>query len=126
VLKGLLAGGITMGVAAVFPESLVLPLFVGILGLLAGVYPGVSMALSMEGRPGLQWTAALAVVALALVGLWVSPLFLAAAWLLLGLWSLLHRLTGLAEGLPEGYAVFALSYSVVMAGFVVYVWAVGG
>ncbi len=44
MLKGLLAGGVTMGVAAVFPEALVFPFFAAVLGLVAGVGPGMAMA----------------------------------------------------------------------------------
>lgn len=125
MLKGLLAGGITLGVAAVFPEALVLAFFLAVLGLVVGVYPGIAMAEPVKGRPALEWTAAVAFLGLGLVGLWVSPLFLAGAWLLHGLWSLLHRFTGLGDGAPGGYPDFCLSFDLVMGGFVAYMWAVG-
>ena len=125
MLKGLLAGGITVGVAAVFPEALVFPFFAVVLGLVAGVYPGIALAEPTKGRPALEWTAAVAFLGLGLVGLWISPLFLAGAWLLHGLWSLLHRFTGLGDGVPEGYPDFCFSYDLVIAGFVAYMWAVG-
>ncbi len=43
MLKGLLAGGITLGIAAVFPEPLVLPFFAVVMGLTVGVGPGLAM-----------------------------------------------------------------------------------
>jgi len=125
VFKGLLAGGITMGIAAVFPEALVFPFFAAVLGLTAGVYPGIAMADPMKGRPALQWTAAGTFLGLGLVGLWISPLLLAVAWLLHGLWSLLHRFTGLGDGVPDGYPGFCVSFDLVMAGFVAFMWAAG-
>ena len=54
VLMGFLAGGITMGVAAVFPEELSFAFFAVVLGLAAGVYPGFAMANSEAGRPLIQ------------------------------------------------------------------------
>ena len=125
MFKGLLAGGITTGIAAVFPETLVYPFFAAVLGLFLGVYPGIAMLDPLEARPGLQWTVAVCILVLGLVGLWSSPVLLAAAWLLHGAWSLLHRFTGVGEGVPEGYPRFVFSYALVAAGFVTYMAAVG-
>jgi len=125
VLKGLLAGGITMGVAAVFPEELSLAFFAVVLGLAAGVYPGFAMANPEAGRPLLQWVAAVVFVSLGMVGLWVSPLILAAAWVLHAIWDFLHHITALGDGVPEGYPAFCISYDLLLAGFVAYMWAAG-
>ena len=125
VLKGLLAGGLTTGIAAIFPEPLVLPLFAAVLGLLAGVYPGIALADPVDRRGGLQWVVALGTLGMALVGLWATPLLLAAAWVLHGGWALAHRFNRMGEGVPEGLPGFSLSFSLVMASVVVYMWAAG-
>jgi hypothetical protein len=125
VLFGLLAGGITMGVAAFFPEDLSYTFFAVVLGLAAGVYPGLAMADSQNGRPLLQWIAAVAFISLGMVGLWYSPLILAGAWVLHAFWDLLHHITSLGDGIPEGYPGFCLSYDLLLAGFVAYMWAAG-
>ena len=125
MLLGLLAGGITMGVAAVFPEALVFPFFAVVLGVAAGVYPGIAMTNPEEGHPALEWIMALGFVAVGMVGLWVSPVFLALAWVLHGFWGLLHHFTALGDGVPGAYPGFCLSYDLVIAGFVAYMWAVG-
>jgi len=125
VLKGLLAAGITMGVAAVFPQTLVFPFYATVLGLVVGVLPGIAMADKEDGRPGVQWVAAVLLVGLGLLGLWFSPLLLAGAWVLHGLWALLHGFTGLGDGVPEGYPGFCFSYGLVTASFVAYMWAAG-
>lgn len=125
MLKGLLAGGITMGIAAVFPEALVLSFFVAVLGLTSGVYPGLAMTDHINGRPGLEWAAAITLVCLGLVGLWISPLFLAGAWLLHWVWSAAHYFTALGDGFPGGFPEFCLLFDLVIAGFVGYVGVVG-
>ncbi len=125
MLKGLLAGGITLGIAAVFPEPLVFPFFAVILGLMAGVGPGLAMRGPGEGRPSLQWIAAFFFVGMGLVGLWVTPLLLAGAWLLHGIWSFLHQITGLRDDASEEFFRFSLTFDLVVAGFLAYMWAVG-
>ena len=125
MLKGLLAGGITLGIAAVFPEPLVFPFFAVILGLMAGVGPGLAMRGPGEGRPTLQRIAAFFFVGMGLVGLWVTPLLLAGAWLLHGIWSFLHQITGLGDDASEEFFRFSLTFDLVVAGFLAYMWAVG-
>jgi hypothetical protein len=122
---GLLAAGITMGIAAVFPPPLVFPLLAAFLGLVVGLYPGLAMATPEEGRSGVKWTVAVLLLLLGLTGLWMSPLLLAAAWLLHGMWSLLHRVTHLGDGVPEEVSGACLSYALVMAAFATYMWGAG-
>ncbi len=122
MLKGLLAGGITMGVAAVFPEAVVYPFFAAVLGLFAGVFPGIAMADPMEGRPGLHWAVAVTILIIGLAGLWGSALLLAGAWVLLALWAVLNRGDGLGKGVPEGLPGFTVAFSLVIAAFVAFMW----
>jgi hypothetical protein len=124
VLKGLLASGVTLSVAAVFPQHLVLPLLLAVMGLMSGAFPGSAMV-SEGGRPTLQWAAAVALVGLGAVGLWLSPLYLAGAWLLHCSWSLLHQVTSLGDGVAEGLPPFSSTFGLVMAGFVAYLWLAG-
>ena len=92
------------------------------MGLIAGVYPGMAMADPQGGRQALQWVVALFLTALALTGLWASPVFLAWAFFLHSGWSFLHQFTALGDGDPEGYPGFCFTYDLVLAGFVVFVW----
>ncbi|MGD2120664.1 MAG: hypothetical protein PVJ76_02920 [Gemmatimonadota bacterium] len=123
MLKGLLAAGITLGVAAVFPEPLAFSFFAGVLGLVVGVYPGMAMASPDGDSAGPQWAVAVVLLGLGLLGLWHSPLLLSAAWLLHAFWSFLKRFTALGDEIPEGYPAFCLSFDLVMAAFVAYMWA---
>jgi hypothetical protein len=125
VLKGLLAGGITLGVAAMFPEPLVFTFLTVILGLILGVYPGMAMANPEVGRPVLHWGVAVLITAVALAGITTSPLFLAGSFLLHGVWSLLHKFTALGDGVPEGFPGFSATYDLVLAGFSLFVWSAG-
>ncbi|MBT8396771.1 MAG: hypothetical protein HKO65_16185 [Gemmatimonadetes bacterium] len=120
MLKGLLAAGVTLGIAAVFPEPLAFPFFAAVLGLVVGVYPGIAMALGEAGNPVSQWVVAVAILALGLLGLWQAPILLAGAFLFHAVWSVMHRITGLADGVTEGYPSFCVSFDLVMAAFVAY------
>lgn len=125
MLKGLLAGGITLGIAAVFPEPLVFTFLAVVLALLLGVYPGMAMANPEEGRPALQWGVALLLAALVSAGIWTSPLFLTGAFLLHCAWSLLHVFTAVGDGVPEGFPEFSVTYDLVLAGFTAFMWSSG-
>jgi hypothetical protein len=125
VLKGLLAGGITLGVAAVFPEPLVFTFLAVVLGMLLGAYPGMAMANPEAGKPALEWAVALLIAATALAGLWASPLLLTGAFLLHCAWSFLHRFTALGDGVSEAFPGFSLTYDLVLAGFSIFVWSAG-
>ena len=125
MLKGLLAGGITMGVAAVFPEALVFPFFAAVLGLWAGVGPGMAMA-DPTASSGIQWLVAILIVSTGLVGLWISTLLLAGSWVFMGLWSFLLPRTISRDAVPEGYPGFAAAYALVVASFIAYMWAAVG
>lgn len=125
MLKGLLTGGITLGIAAVFPQPLVLPFFGAVLGLTVGVGPGIAMGNPEMERVGVEWMAALFFFGLGMVGLWLSPLLLAVALGLHSLWNLLRQFTALGDGQPETYSRFCVTFDLVLAGFVAYIWAVG-
>lgn len=122
MLKGLLAGGITLGIAAVFPEHLAFPFFAAVLGLVVGVYPGLAMANPEVESSALQWVVAVGILGLGLLGLWYSALLLSVAWLLHALWSFLKGFTALGDGIPEGYPSFCVSFDLVIAAFVAYMW----
>lgn len=124
MLKGMLAGGITLGVAAVFPQPLAFSFFSVVLALMAGVEPGMAMGMGEDARPGVRWFAAIIFVGIALLGLAKTPLLIACAWLLHWIWQLLHQVTALGDGVPEGFSRFSLTFDLVVGGFVVYLWAV--
>lgn len=125
MLKGLLVGGVTLGLAALVPEPLVFPFLAVILGLILGVYPGMGMAIPEAGRPSLQWGVTFLLAATGIAGLWVSPVFLACAFFSHCLWSLVLEFTLLGSGIPQGFRRFSTTYDLVLAGFSIFVWAAG-
>jgi hypothetical protein len=125
LLKGLLAGGITLGAAALFPETLVFPFLAVVLGLMLGVYPGVGMARPEDGHPNLQWAVAVLLGGAGLAGLWVSPVLLAGAFFSHFLWSLALEVTVLGSAVPSGFRRFSMTYDLVLGGFSIFVWVVG-
>ena len=125
MLKGLLVGGITLGVAAVFPEALVFPFLAVVLGVMAGAYPGMAMADPRSGSVPAHWAVAVLLTTLGLAGLWISPALLGLAFLLHCLWSFLLRSTALGDWMTEGFPSFSIPFDLVLAGFALYVWSAG-
>ena len=126
MLKGLLVGGLTLGVAAVFPEILVFPFLAVVLGVMSGAYPGMAMADPQAGSSPLHWFVAVVLATLGLAGLWTSPVLLGVAFLLHCLWSFLHHATAYGDGFPDGFPAFSIPFDLVLAGFALYVWSAGG
>lgn len=122
MLKGLLAGSITMGVAAVFPEGLVFPVYASVLGIVAGLGPGMAMA-SQNSNAAPQWVETVVVMAVGLVGLWIDPFLLVLALVFQAFWCLFWPRTVHPDDVPEGLPAFMFSYALVSAAFVAYVGA---
>jgi hypothetical protein len=112
-----LAGGILFGVigwASFIPDPLAF--HTAALALIAGIYGGFAFA---DGRIGivlLEGAALTAFVVLALLGLWVAPVFLGAGIALHGLWDLAHRPGGISTRLPRWYPAFCAIWDFVFAG----------
>ena len=61
-----------------------------------------------------------------MVGLWISTLLLAGAWVAFGIWSLFLPRTISRDAVPEGYPGFVAAYAFVAASFIAYMWAAVG
>ena len=87
-----------------------------LLTLIASVYIGFAL---QSGRPyevGLEIATAAAFVALALIGLWLSPWFIILGLALHGLWDFLHH-SVIRTPMPRWYIPLCMIYDVSIAGF---------
>lgn len=122
MIRGVLLAGLTVLVALWLPEDLVYPLFAVLLAFAAAVYVGAAMQDSSRGERRLQWLVALGFTAVGVLGLWLSPLFLVAGWVLHMIWDGLHHLEKLETRVAAGYALTCLVYDLMVGGFVLYWW----
>lgn len=86
------------------------------LALIAAIYLGFAF---LDGRVSvvvLELTAAGSFIALALLGLWSAPAFIAVGLILHGFWDLAHRPRGIPTRLPSWYPAFCAAYDFVFAG----------
>jgi hypothetical protein len=112
-----LAGGIVFGLvgwASWIPDPIAF--HTAALALIAGIYGGFAFA---DGRVGiilLEGTALTAFAVLALMGLWVAPVFVGVGLVLHGVWDLAHRPRGIPTRLPRWYPAFCATWDFVFAG----------
>lgn len=116
-LKGTLLAALTVGTALLLPEPAVVPFLALLLVFAAAVYVGFAELDPGGGRRRLQWAVALAFVAVALLGLQLSPWFLAAGWILHAGWDLLHHRGTVPTRTSAWYPGACLAYDLVVGGF---------
>ncbi|HBG75152.1 MAG: hypothetical protein A2X25_13110 [Chloroflexi bacterium GWB2_49_20] len=125
-LRGLIIGIVgavaTVMIASLLPKPMALELLSIVLGGIAFVYFGFVL---MDGRKRemfIEFGNIGLTIALALLGLWVAPYWLAAGYLAHGLWDALHHPRGIQTNIPRWYIPFCLTYDWVVAGFILLWW----
>lgn len=86
------------------------------LAVIGAIYAGFAFS---DGRLSiviLELSVGTAFIVLALLGLWWSPVFIAAGLILHGIWDLLHRPRGVTTKLPIWYPPFCAAFDFVFAG----------
>ena len=86
------------------------------LAMIGAIYLGFAFS---DGRLSiviLELSVGTAFVVLALLGLWVAPVFIAIGLILHGCWDLAHRPRGITTKLPAWYPPFCAAYDFVFAG----------
>jgi hypothetical protein len=86
------------------------------LAVIGAIYLGFAFA---DGRPSiviLEMGVATGFLALAFLGLWLAPTFVAAGLVLHGFWDLGHRPGGIKTKLPSWYPPFCAAFDFVFAG----------
>ncbi len=118
ISKAILLAAVTIAAALLVPREHVYDLLAILLAAAAGVYVGFGLADESANESRLQWAVAFFFAGLAFLGLWLSPLLLAAGWLLHAGWDWLHHVERMRTRAPGGYPVLCAVYDVVVGGFV--------
>ncbi|MGE5443753.1 MAG: DUF6010 family protein [Ignavibacteriales bacterium] len=87
-----------------------------ILAMIGAIYMGFAF---LDGRVSiviLELSLATGFIVLALLGLWLAPVFIAVGLILHGFWDLAHRPRGITTKLPSWYPPFCAAYDFVFAG----------
>src|SRR5215471_2567676 len=90
------------------------------LAMIAAIYLGFAFS---DGRPSiviLELCVGTVFIVLALLGLWLAPIFIAAGLILHGFWDLAHRPSVVTTKLPRWYPPFCAAYDFVLAGVFLY------
>lgn len=124
-VRGILLAGVTLAVVSVLPPERGIDLLALLLAFAAAVYVGVAEAEPDRSERHLQWLVALGFVALALLGLWKSPLALAGGWLLHAAWDWRHHRRRPLRAAPW-YPPSCFAYDLVIAAFLCVWWYLGG
>ena len=116
VLAGIASGGLTALIAwsSIIPDPLAFHSVA--LAIIGAIYLGFAFS---DGRLSimlLELSVGTGFVVLALLGLWVAPVFLAIGLILHACWDLAHRPRGVTTRLPAWYPPFCAAYDFVFAG----------
>jgi hypothetical protein len=116
VAAGIASGAVTALIAwsSVIPDPLAFHSVA--LAVIGAIYLGFALS---DGRLPiviLELSVGTAFVVLALLGLWLAPVFVAVGLILHGFWDLAHRPRGITTKLPAWYPPFCAAYDFVFAG----------
>jgi hypothetical protein len=116
IVIGLLGGALTALIAwsPIIPDPLAFHTVS--LVMIGAIYMGFAFA---DGRPSiviLELTVATVFIVLALLGLWVAPLFIGVGLILHGFWDLAHSPRGIKTKLPAWYPAFCAAFDFLFAG----------
>lgn len=120
IIVGLLGGVLTALIAwsPIIPDPIAFHTVS--LAMIGAIYMGFAFA---DGRPAimiLELSVATGFITLALLGLWVAPMFIAAGLVLHGIWDLLHSPRGVKTKLPAWYPPFCAAFDFLFAGIFLY------
>lgn len=116
IIAGIASGGLTALIAwsSFIPDPLAFHSVA--LAIIGAIYLGFALS---DGRLSimlLELSVGTGFVVLALLGLWLAPMFIAIGLILHGFWDLAHRPRGVTTKLPAWYPPFCAAYDFVFAG----------
>lgn len=116
LIVGVTSGALTALIAwsPMIPDSLA---FHSVsLAVIGAIYVGFGLADGRVSIAVLELSVATAFLVLALLGLWLAPVFVAVGLVLHGFWDLAHRPRGITTKLPSWYPPFCAAFDFVFAG----------
>ncbi len=118
---GLVFALLTISFLLMFPKQKTLELLVVILTIIASIYLGFALSDGRRREIIIEISAMIFFLALAVMGMWISPYFLIAGYLLHGLWDIIHNPGIIQTEVVEWYKVLCMVYDWIMAVFIL-VW----
>ena len=88
---GIVFSLLTISFLLMFPKQKTLELLVVILTIIASIYLGFALSDGRRKEIIIEISAMIFFIALAVLGMWISPYFLIAGYLLHGLWDIIHN-----------------------------------
>ncbi|NJD77827.1 MAG: hypothetical protein FIB08_12155 [Candidatus Methanoperedens sp.] len=112
---------LTIAFLLMLPKQKALEMLVIILTAIASIYLGFALSDGRRREIIIEISAMTFFIALAVLGIWISPYFLIAGYLLHGLWDIIHSPGIIQTEVVEWYKVLCMVYDWIMAVFIV-VW----
>lgn len=115
--------GAVMAAAVIAPVALfgrdrALDLLAIQLAAIGSIYAGFALVDARISVQVMEIFVALAFFAIAVVGLWFSPLVLALAYVVHGAWDAAHHLGAVSTAIPRWYPSFCLGYDWLVAAYI--------
>jgi len=90
-----------------------------ILAASGGVYWGVAASETRKGIRAMEGGAGLAFVAMAMLGLWWTSLWIAAGYVLHGVWDLMHHPRRIHTGIRRWFPPFCATFDLLVALYII-------
>ena len=119
---GLFGAIATIAIASLLPKTMALELLSIVFGGIAFVYFGFVLIDGRRREMFIEFGNIGLTIALALLGLWIAPYWLAIGYLAHGLWDALHHPRGVQTNIPRWYIPFCLTYDWVVGVFILLWW----
>lgn len=118
---GIVMALLTILFLSLFPRQKTLELLVILLSIIASIYIGFALSDGRRREILIEISAMFFFWAMAVFGLWISPYFLIAGYVIHGFWDIIHNPKIIQTEVVEWYKVLCMAYDWVMAVFIL-VW----
>ncbi|MFQ5789297.1 MAG: DUF6010 family protein [Acidobacteriota bacterium] len=122
LLGGMAAAMLTILLAVQLPDPKALVLLAVLLGFVAGVYLGFGFADGRAWEGSVELAVAVVFLGVAALGLWASPLLLAAGFVAHAVWGLLHHPRRIRTLVSGWFPPLCSVYEVLIAAYIIYRW----